>query len=145
MYFGGHVIFSGNNGTLGGALKLQGGSKFNLMPNTHVQIVNNHAKRGGGIYVEDQNVGSIDACFFQIFDLEFSSNVVITLENNTADEAGIAVYGGEIIVTFTPVDSQSCMKYLAVLCFGIQHFRPSFTCVASIIKSFCSPCVQPLG
>ena len=32
LYFGGNVIFSGNNGTLGGALMLQGGSTVNLMP-----------------------------------------------------------------------------------------------------------------
>ena len=32
LYFGGHVIFSGNNGTLGGAMILQGGSIFYLMP-----------------------------------------------------------------------------------------------------------------
>jgi len=57
LYFGGHVIFSGNNGRLGGALMLQGGSTFYLMPHTHVQIINNHAKRGGGIYVEDGNAG----------------------------------------------------------------------------------------
>ena len=99
LYFGGNVTFSGNNGTLGGALILQGGSTFNLMPHTHVQIINNHAKRGGGIYVEDQNAGAIDSCFFQVFDLQYPySDVdsVITLENNTADEAGSAVYGGQI-------------------------------------------------
>ena len=38
LYFGGNVIFSGNNGTLGGALMLEGGSTFYLMPHTHVQI-----------------------------------------------------------------------------------------------------------
>ena len=36
LYFGGHVIFSGNIGILGGALMLQGGSTFYLMPHTHV-------------------------------------------------------------------------------------------------------------
>jgi len=111
LYFGGHAIFSGNNGTLGGALKLQGGSTFNLMPHTHVQIINNHAKRGGGIYVEDENPQvrgggiytenlfgqqyNLRACFFQVVDLYYSDSVV-TLENNTADEAGSAIYGGNI-------------------------------------------------
>ena len=46
VYFGGHVIFSGNNGTFGGAMLLQGGSTFYLMAHTHIQIDNNHAKRG---------------------------------------------------------------------------------------------------
>ena len=43
-----HVIFSGNNGIFGGAIMLQSGSTFYLMPHTHVQITNNHARRGGG-------------------------------------------------------------------------------------------------
>ena len=41
LYFGGHVNFSGNNGRLGGAMLLQGGSRFYLMPHTHVQIIYN--------------------------------------------------------------------------------------------------------
>jgi len=99
LYFGGHVIFSGNDGRLGGALILQGGSTFYLMPHTHVQIFNNHAKRGGGIYVEDEAIVTIIPCFFQLMDPHYpysDISSVITLENNTADEAGSAVYGGEI-------------------------------------------------
>ena len=37
LYFGGHLTFSGNNGTLGGALQLNSDSIFYLMPHTHVQ------------------------------------------------------------------------------------------------------------
>ena len=99
LYFGGNVIFSGNTGTLGGALMLQGGSTFYLMPHTHVQIINNHAKRGGGIYVEDEYTRINGPCFFQLVDLHspYSDfNSVVTLENNTAGEAGSAVHGGEI-------------------------------------------------
>ena len=64
LYFGGHVILSQNNGSLGGAMMLQGGSKFYLFPPTHIEIINNHAKRGGGIYVEDQNAATTIPCFF---------------------------------------------------------------------------------
>ena len=99
VYFGGHVIFSGNNGSLGGAMILQGDSRFYLMPCTHIQITNNHAKRGGGIYVEDQNTATTIPCFFQIVELQYPYSLLdsmITLENNTAQEAGNAVYGGRI-------------------------------------------------
>ena len=99
VYFGGHVIFSGNNGSLGGAMILQGDSRFYLMPRTHIQITNNHAKRGGGIYVEDQNTATTIPCFFQIVELQYPYSLLdsmITLENNTAQEAGNAVYGGRI-------------------------------------------------
>ena len=51
LYFGGHVIFSENRGTFGGAMILLGGSTMYLMPHTHTQIMSNHAKRGGGIYM----------------------------------------------------------------------------------------------
>ena len=40
----------------GGALMLQGGSKIYLMPHTHVEIINNHAKRGGGIHIDDKDI-----------------------------------------------------------------------------------------
>ena len=103
LYFGGHVIFSKNNGTLGGAVMLRTGSRFTLMPHTHVQIVNNHAKRGGGIYIEDAieyaGLKFNGPCFFQLMDLHYpysEIDSVIILENNTADEARSALYGGEI-------------------------------------------------
>ena len=99
LYFGGHVIFSENNGTFGGAMLLQSGSIFYLMPHAHVQITNNHARRGGGIYVEDEVTVTTMACFFQVLNLQYPNlpiTAVITLENNTADEAGSALYGGSL-------------------------------------------------
>ena len=77
----------------------QGGSRFYLRPHTHIQITNNHAKRGGGIYVEDQNAATTIPCFFQIVELQYPYShldSMITLKNNTAQEAGSAVYGGRI-------------------------------------------------
>ena len=99
LYFGGHVIFSGNTGTHGGAIALTGDSKFYIIPYTHVQITNNHAKRGGGIFVKDEDTVTTTPCFFQLLNLKYSYlhiDAVVTLENNTADEAGSAVYGGKI-------------------------------------------------
>ena len=103
LYFGGHVIFSENNGTFGGAMLLQSGSIFYLMPHTHVQIANNHAKRGGGIYVEDEVTVTTMPCFFQVLNLQYPNlpiTAMITLENNTADEAGSALYGGSLDFCF---------------------------------------------
>ena len=99
LYFGGRVIFSENNGTFGGAMLLQSGSIFYLMPHAHVQITNNHARRGGGIYVEDEVTVTTVPCFFQVMNLDYPNSpitAVITLENNTADEAGSALYGGSL-------------------------------------------------
>ena len=109
VYFGGHVTFSGNNGSLGGAIILQGGSRFYLRPHTHIQITNNYAKRGGGIYVEDQNAATTIPCFFQIVKLQYpflQIDSMITLKNNTAQEAGSAVYGGRIDQCYLLTSSQ---------------------------------------
>ena len=107
IYFGGHVIFSGNKGAFGGSMLLQGGSMFYLMAHTYIQIDNNHAKRGGGIYVEDDNIATTLPCFFQQLNLQYPQiNAVITLVNNTADEAGSAVYGGEIDQCFFYTNNQ---------------------------------------
>ena len=64
-------------------------------PHPH-PIMNNHAMKGGGIYVEDNNTVTITPCFFQLLDLQYPRDTKITLENDTADEAGSAVYGGQI-------------------------------------------------
>ena len=109
VYFGGHVIFSGNKGSLGGAIMLQGGSRFYLRPHTHIQLTKNHAKRGGGIYVEDQNAATTIPCFFQIVELQYPYShldSMITLKNNTAQEAGSAVYGGRINQCYLLTSSQ---------------------------------------
>ena len=99
LYFGGDVIFSGNNGTFGGALKLRGESMFYLMPNTSVQITNNHAKRGGGVFVEDERAEEAGhLCFYKLMEYHLGNVVdpMVFLVNNTAEEAGSALYGGEI-------------------------------------------------
>ena len=91
---------------------LQGGSTFYLMPHTHVKIISNHAKRGGGIYIDDGNSRIFGPCFFQLLDLRYpysDIDSVVTLENNTADEAGSALYGGEIDNCYIQATSQRFM------------------------------------
>ena len=88
---------------------LQGGSTMYLMPHTHVEITNNHAKRGGGIFVEDENTATTIPCFFQLLNQQYPYshiNAVVTLENNTADEAGSTLYGGKIDQYFLHTHSQ---------------------------------------
>ena len=87
-------------------MMLQSGSRFYMMPHAHIQITNNHARRGGGIYVEDQNAATTIPCFFQILEPYPHIDVRITLENNTAQEAGNAVYGGRIDRCYLLTSSQ---------------------------------------
>ena len=136
LYFGGHVIFSGNNGTHGGAMLLQDGSIFYLMPHTHIEITHNHAKRGGGIYVEDQNAATTVPCFFQVLDLQYpytATEIMITLENNTADEAGSAVYGGKIDQCYLCISSQYFVYNSTVfsMIFKITDNSPAVSQVSS--------------
>ena len=91
---------------------LQGGSTFYLMPHTQIDITNNHAKRGGGIYIVDQHAVIKFPCFFQLVNLQYPYShidAMVTLENNTADEAGSAVYGGGIDDCYLYIGSQSVM------------------------------------
>ena len=87
-------MISGNNGRL----RLQGISAIYFMHDTHVQITNNHAKRGGG------NV-SFNLDYIMYNQVKYHDSVV-TLENNTADDSGSAVYEGRID-SFIPVVSGS--------------------------------------
>ena len=97
------VIFSGNIGYKGGALALIDDSFIKLKAPIKVYFLKNHAEHSGGaIYVKDYRVesfskGSLPLCFFQIEDSHLDSpleELSIMLENNTAQHAGSALYGG---------------------------------------------------
>ena len=82
---------------------------FICSPPLTLKLPNNHAKRGGGIYVEDQNAATTIPCFFQILKPQYPYShldAMITLENNTAQEAGNAVYGGRIDQCYLLTSSQ---------------------------------------
>lgn len=92
------LLFSGNVGYKGSALALIGNSFISLK---------NHAEHSGGaIYVKDYRVesfnkGDLPRCFFQIRDYYLTMSpdssleqLFIILENNTAQHAGSALYGG---------------------------------------------------
>ena len=99
---------------------LQGGSIFYLMPHTQIEITNNHAMKGGGIYVEDQVAVITFPCFFQLVNLQYPYShidAVVTLENNTADEAGSALFGGGIDICYLYISNQSVMYNSTV--FGV--------------------------
>ncbi len=120
VHFYGDVTFARNYALSGGGLGLSGGSLLLLTPGTHISLVNNHAKfKGGAIYVTgDRDLRTL--CFFQIEQNDLSQvlaipiniininngkdkvnipaelDIVVKLENNTANTAGSALYGGAI-------------------------------------------------
>ena len=120
LYFKQHITFIRNSALNGGGLLLTEKSQLYLQPNTTIDFTNNFAgKKGGAIKVEKSNPLSYcvqtsceflleNGCFFQIetqtqYDIETViseitelHNVRIYFENNTALEAGTALYGGSI-------------------------------------------------
>ena len=102
------VSFTENSATNGGGLSLASGSQCFLSSNTTVYLRSNHAEQyGGAIFVADEPVyyctikqptwinNAAEQCFFQPLDLG-NLSVQFILDNNTAGEAGTALYGGMV-------------------------------------------------
>ena len=82
-------------------------STFSILRNTTVYWENNHATLGGAIYVENTSPFSVctsatvllrEECFFQLPGQNLSNGVDVQLvfKNNSADDAGSVLYGGEV-------------------------------------------------
>ena len=103
LIFEGNVEFVNNTGYNGGALALYAGSQIVIGAHAHLKFIGNHAKHfGGAIYVDDANHQVFStfftiSCFYKLADT-FNTSVIphILVENNTADYAGSALYGGWI-------------------------------------------------
>ena len=99
-------VFIENTATNGGGISFTTGSQCLLSPNSKAYLRGNHAEQyGGAIFVADEPFlyctfrqqswvfDSREHCFFQPLDLPYTTLHFI-LENNTAEEAGSALYGG---------------------------------------------------
>ena len=117
LTFDGHINFT-NNGhdnnnadnldSHGGAIYLALNSTFSILPHTTVCWENNHATLGGAIYVSDiypliycTPIAAYvprEECFFQLPDQNLSNGLDVQLlfKNNSADNAGSVLYGGEV-------------------------------------------------
>ena len=98
----GDILFENNSAIIGGALKLCDTSLVFANMGTNVSFVNNSAKKGGAIYVQQQCMDTRPLCFLQPsvpvgMPLE---NVIKTIKfefkNNSASIAGDILYGGNI-------------------------------------------------
>ena len=95
--FQGDIVFKNNTGYDGGALALFGGSRMILMPQTEVLFIGNHATHvGGALMVYDESALFIDICFYHIESNQHIKNIRLIFENNGAEYAGDAIYGGFI-------------------------------------------------
>ena len=110
--FNGSVSFTNNGhnkkGSRGGAMYLLISTILSILPHTTVHWENNHATLGGAINVHDVNSFGYCAliaeylpreeCFFQLPQQNLSKGLDIQLvfKNNSADDAGSMLYGGQI-------------------------------------------------
>ena len=110
------TIYFINNGYIGGGDTLDGytngggvylgfKSTFSILPHTTVYWENNHASRGGAIYVADisplsycTSIAPQEECFFQLPGQNLSSGIDVRLvfKDNSAQIAGSVLFGGTI-------------------------------------------------
>ena len=98
LIFQGNAEFVNNTGYNGGALALYEGSEIVIGRHAHLKFIGNHAKHfGGALYVDNPvfTYYSTITCFYKLAET-FNSSMKhrIVFENNTADYAGSAFYGG---------------------------------------------------
>ena len=112
LHFEGVNVFERNKARVGAAITLTGVSIMYLRPNTQITFDNNTAlERGGAMYLTG---GSEESYFFdcqiQVFDPSFEElsvvNISMTFVNNTARDAGDALYGGRIDACYVAAPSR---------------------------------------
>ena len=99
LIFQGNVEFVNNTGYYGGALALFAGSQIVIGRHALLKFIDNYAKHfGGAIYVDNYVFTDITIlCFYKPADpFNTNMNPHVVFENNTADYAGSALYGGYI-------------------------------------------------
>ena len=102
LIFQGTVEFVNNTGYDGGALALYAGSQIVIGRHAHIKFIRNHVKHfGGAVYIENSNHRVLSEflkilCFYELDTSNTSINPHVLFENNTADYAGSALYGGWI-------------------------------------------------
>ena len=94
--FTGSNVFINNTGIDGGAIVLLNNALMLLQNDTNISFINNHAtKMGGAIYVV-QNIYAY-YCFYQLSEpMVEPIRKYFLFQNNTANIAGSAVYGGKM-------------------------------------------------
>ena len=93
-----NITFTGNYATNGGALYLDSHSNISITLPTTVYFINNTAfVSGGAIYVEDtQSQNKQPSCFFQVNSANHTLTPSFIFEQNSAQQAGSVLYGGNI-------------------------------------------------
>lgn len=137
MIFAGSILLSNNTALRGGAMYLGVRSVFYLTENTKIEIDNNQATYGGGIYVEQSSQCFLEEvrCFFQFSRSEID-NVSITFRKNKAIVAGQDIFGGSVTTCFLDIGNKSKQVFEDVFEFAVK--KPSYISSPPRGVCFCS-------
>ena len=131
--FTGSNIFINNTGIDGGAMLLMNNALMLLQNDTNISFINNHAtKMGGAIYVA--HVYHTYYCFYQLSEpMVEPIRKYFHFQNNTANIAGSAVYGGII----SDCDSGEFNHYIPLE--GISTFvdQTGYSVISSNARRIC--------
>ena len=86
IYLSGNILFDGNKGTSGGAIKMKYGSRLHFMDGLTANFTSNQALLGGAIYADVNN--EHEECTFR-FQSKF---ITVFFNNNIATVAGDDIY-----------------------------------------------------
>ena len=139
LFFEGNITFRNNTATYGAGLALIDCSVMYFRPNTHIMFSHNHATyAGGAIYVQSCDTGGGNfSCFYQLDGVNQAIsdlNIQITFENNTADFAGSALYGG--LIDFCLLGTERNNSFDSI--FKVQNTDEDPTAISSDPYKVCS-------
>ena len=89
IYLSGDILFDGNKGISGAAIKMKYGSRLNFLNGLTTNFTNNQAVLGGAIYADVNNKQEECAFYFQSNN---SNDIKVFFNNNIATEAGNDIY-----------------------------------------------------
>ena len=112
----GYNLIRNHTGTRGGGMVFCEGSTMHLYTGTVLNItMNNASQYGGGIFVADECTQVVPFCFFQVDNItagpDTLRNTKVFLDNNKAEYAGSAIYGGLI---------DNCVLYISPLQYNVM-------------------------
>ena len=115
LHFFGTIRFESNHGAYGGALHVRDGSLIYLHKLSNILFINNSAHMGGAVYSQDRCIDTIPPCLFQQVSSALENvydQTAVRFVNNSAMQAGDAIYGGSIDYCFS-LTSLSCDEIYA--------------------------------
>ena len=96
LHLFGMIRFENNHAAYGGAIHIRDDSLIYLHKLINISFINNSAHMGGAVYSQDGCIDTVPPCLFQYVSATPEEVGVVKFVNNSATQAGDAIYGGSI-------------------------------------------------